>query len=370
MFFSILIAEKRIFPNKERGFNMKKLNLFVVGVICILVVFCFTVGEVKSQERVQDKAQELAKLASTGKSALVEGDPMIGLSMAALDHVGWLGIYTGILMETAEQGSGLTTFSGQNSAETQMSQMEDFITKKVAAIVVNPVDSAAISAGVVKANKAGIPVVCVDRSTTGGEVTALVESDNVACGREAAKIMAKVGTGKQLKVLALQGDIATSAGLERDQGFHEEAKNHENLEIVTTLPAYWKPEVANSATLDAYQAHPDINAIYLPSDCIYTEPVLAALKQLRKLYKSDDPNHIIIVGVDGCPNILDAIQEGNADGTAVQDLYNMGRMSVEKAAAAARGETVEDPIVRIPPIVVTKENAADPELWGNAFKYE
>ena len=122
---------------------MKKFNLVVI--ICVGVALIG--GVAYAQGRVQDKAQELAKLASTGKSAVVEGNPMVGLSMAALDHVGWLGIYTGILKSTAEKGNGLTTFSAQNSAETQMSQMEDFITKKVAAIIVNPVDSAAISAG-------------------------------------------------------------------------------------------------------------------------------------------------------------------------------------------------------------------------------
>lgn len=321
------------------------------------------------QKSPQERAKELAQLASTGRSAVIEGQPMIGLTMAALDHVGWLAIYTGVLMGVAQENTGLITFSGQNSAETQMSQMEDFITKKVKAIILNPVDSAALSAGVEKANRAGIPVVTLDRSTKSGEVAALVESDNVACGREAAKLMAEAAKGKQLKVLVLQGDMATSAGAERHQGFIEEAKNHPNLQIVSTLPAYWKPEVANSATLDAFQAHPDINAIYMPSDNLYTEPVVAALQQLNKLYPVDDPKHVILVGVDGGPVIIDKIRKGYADGSASQDLYGMGKQALIYAKMAAEGKKIPNRINRIPPTRITKSNVDDPNLWGNAFKY-
>lgn len=342
---------------------MKAVRLLSLMIVVVLVLSMVVFA---AEKKLEDRVAELAKLATTGKSAVIDGSPMIGLSMSALDHVGWLAIYKGVLIGTAQNGNGLITFSAQNSAETQMAQIEDLITKGVKAILLNPADSAALSAAVEKANKAGIPVIALDRSTTGGKVAALVESDNVACGREAAKIMAKVVGNRKVKVLVLQGDLATSAGLERDKGFREEAKNHPNLQIISVLPAYWKSEVANSATMDAFQANPDIGAIYLPSDNLYTESVVAALRQLKKLYKAGDSKHVVLVGVDGGPNILDAIRQGWADGTAVQDLHGMGTKAMEFALAAAKGEDISKRMNRIPPKVVTKANVNDPNIWGNS----
>jgi len=167
----------------------------------------------------------------------------------------------------------------------------------------------------------------------------------------------------------LQGDLATSAGLERNKGFLEEAANHPNLNVVSTLPAYWKPEVANSATLDAYQAHPDIDAIYLPSDNAYAASVIAALRQLKKLEPVGSPNHVTLVSVDGGPVMMDAIRKDLADGSAAQDLYGMGMKAMANAVKAAKGETVSTPVINIPPIIITKKNVDDPSLWANALKF-
>ncbi|WP_340188944.1 substrate-binding domain-containing protein [Escherichia coli] len=45
----------------------------------------------------------------------------------------------------------------------QLSDVEDFITKKVDAIIISPVDSKGVQAAIIKADKAGIPVITVDR---------------------------------------------------------------------------------------------------------------------------------------------------------------------------------------------------------------
>ncbi|MCR4402339.1 MAG: sugar ABC transporter substrate-binding protein [Firmicutes bacterium] len=341
---------------------MKVTRLISIAVVLLL---SFSMVASAAQQDLESRVKELAKLAETGKSAVVPGEPMLGLVMAALDHVGWLNIYKGVLMGTAQYRNGLTTFSGQNSAEIQMAEVEDLITKGAKAVILNPVDSAALSAAVVKANQAGVPVITLDRSVTGGKVAAMVESDNRECGRLSVRLMAKAVGNKKVKVLVLQGDLATSAGLERHEGFMEEVKKYPNLQVVSVLPAYWKPEVANAATMDAFQANPDIGAIYLPSDNLYTETVLAALKQLGKLYPVGDPKHVVIVGVDGGPNICDAIRSGYADGSASQDLHGMGKTAVELALKAIKGEKIADPIHRIPPTAITKENVNDPNLWAN-----
>src|SRR6202035_2651452 len=80
----------------------------------------------------------------------------------------------------------------------QQSQVEDFISQKVAAIVLTPYDSQAIGSAIVEANKAGIPVFTADiaNASKDGKVVAHIASDNVQGGAQAGKLLcAAVGTG-------------------------------------------------------------------------------------------------------------------------------------------------------------------------------
>ena len=75
----------------------------------------------------------------------------------------------------------------------------------------SPVDPDAIVASVEAANAAGIPVLAVDRTASGGMVTSLIASDNVAGGRMAGEALfeAMGGSGK---VIEVQGDMAVASG--------------------------------------------------------------------------------------------------------------------------------------------------------------
>lgn len=309
-------------------------------------------------------ARDLAEKVTSGGAGEFSGDPVIACVMPSLDHDGWISLLTGAVMGAMTRGAGMQVYSANNDVQKQMSIIEDLIVKKVKGIVFIPVDSTALSAAVEKCNAANIPIVALDRSTTGGKLTALVTSDNTACGREAAKELAKLANGKELKVFNLQGDLASSAGLERNSGFVEELKNYKNIKIVSEIAGNWQPEKGNSAAMDAFQAHPDINAIYLPSE-LYLQGVISALEQLKKLKPAGDPNHIFIVGVDGQAIALQNIREGYQDISIQQQILNMGDMALEKLLLAVKGETIPEPNVLIAPSVINKANVDDPNHYSN-----
>ena len=80
----------------------------------------------------------------------------------------------------------------------QQSQVEDFISKRVDAIVLTPYDSQAIGSAIVEANNANIPVFTADIASTSsqGNVVAHIASDNVQGGFEAGKLICNA-VGKQ-----------------------------------------------------------------------------------------------------------------------------------------------------------------------------
>ena len=101
----------------------------------------------------------------------------IGFSGPAADH-GWLGaINAGAIAEAAKyKDVKLVVAEGTNDANLQISQVETFINDKVDAIVLLPTDGAALTEVAIKAMKAGIPVINVDRefsSTFAARVTIL-----------------------------------------------------------------------------------------------------------------------------------------------------------------------------------------------------
>lgn len=71
-------------------------------------------------------------------------------------------------------------------------------------LIVNPVDSSAITPAVKDANDAGIPVITVDRSSDGGKVLTLVASNSTKGGQMAAKFMIDK-LGQDAKLLNYRG---------------------------------------------------------------------------------------------------------------------------------------------------------------------
>ena len=71
-------------------------------------------------------------------------------------------------------------------------------------LIINPVDSAAISTSVEAANAKNIPVITVDRSADKGKVVAHIASDNVKGGEMAAQLIVEK-VGKAAKVAEIEG---------------------------------------------------------------------------------------------------------------------------------------------------------------------
>jgi ABC-type sugar transport system substrate-binding protein len=317
-------------------------------------------------------ALQMADRAAKGEAVELSGESgiTIGIIMPALDNDGWRAIYIGALSKAIELGANVITMDARDKVENQLAMVEDMITKQVDAIVFVPVDSAAMSQGVVKANEAGIPVILMDRSTEGGDFTALVESNNVEIGRTGAELMAAVAKEQgvpieDLKVLELLGDLATSAGQERHEGFSARAKEL-GINVVAELPTYWQADKANAAVLDAFAANPDINAIYMASGCAMFSGVESAMRSLGNYIPRGEPGHIILISTDGCPAPLQAIRDGYVDADSAQQLLTMGKEAIAAAFKAAKGETLAERIIRLGPDPVTPENVDDPSHWANA----
>lgn len=350
---------------------MKKILALILSVILVLpLIAC---GKTVTPEAAPEVAPAPEATPEAAPEVAPADDPLVfGIAMPQLDNDGFKANMIGIRQFAEANGIEIVVNDAKNTADTQMQNIEDLITKGVDAIVMCPVDSGAAAAAVQKAVDAGIPVISFDRNVSGDLLAGLAESNNTAHGAAAADLMVEQAKAagmevSDLKVLELMGTQSASAGLERHVGFEERAKEL-GVNIVASLPTDFKNDLAYNCVLDAFSANPDINAIYIPSDNACYAGTESALSQLGKLIPVGEEGHIMVVSVDGGPLGLDGIRNGYVDAIAAQSKLLMSEEAMNLALKIVKGEAVEETVIRINPTKVTKENVDDMSLWANAIK--
>ncbi|MGI6696471.1 MAG: sugar ABC transporter substrate-binding protein [Christensenellales bacterium] len=191
---------------------------------------------------------------------------------------------------------------------TQMSMMEDMITRGVKGIAVCGINLDALIPGIKKANEAGIPVVMFNTITEldGVDVYAYSGYNQYNGGAKIADWVNEK-TGGTAKVAIIEG-LPSDYTTQRMGGFVDRAKEkYPNIEVVATQPGDWVREKGMNAAMDMLQAHPDINVIYGLSD----EMALGAVQAAKQLGRDD----IIIVGLDGNPNAFESVKAGELTAT-------------------------------------------------------
>ncbi|WP_461077716.1 sugar ABC transporter substrate-binding protein [Streptomyces deserti] len=282
-------------------------------------------------------------------------------------------------MAKAEGVDALKTVNSNSDPSQQITDINNQLNQGVKGLVVAPLDSAAIEAGLDQAERKGVPVVAVDVAPDKGKVAMVVRANNVAYGEKACQYLGeRISSGK---VVQIMGDLASVNGRDRSEAFRScVTKNFPKLKVLE-IPAKWESDTAAAKLDTLLNANPDIKGIYLQAGGVYLAPTLQTLKSKGMLKKAGQPGHITIVSNDGIPQEFDAIRRGEIDATVSQPADAYARYGMYYIKAAMEGKTFEpgptdhdSTIVKLPSGIledqlpaplVTKDNVDDPKLWGN-----
>src|SRR5712692_1753659 len=113
-----------------------------------------------------------------------------------------------------------------NDAAKQITDIHTLIQEGAQALIVNPVDSAAIAPALDYAASKHIPVVSVDVAPSSGEVFMIVRADNVLYGQNSCKFIATHATAKTGHIAILEGDLASLNGKDRTDGCNQRSEEH------------------------------------------------------------------------------------------------------------------------------------------------
>jgi ribose transport system substrate-binding protein len=280
-----------------------------------------------------------------------------------------------------DQGmTALQPVSASTDPGKQISDVQNLVSAGAQAMIVVPQDSSAIKPALDFLGSKKIPAVALDTAPVGAKVAMVVMADNVKMGEDACQQMGTWLKGKGT-VLSMQGDYNTSTGRDRGVGFKTcMDKKFPGIKLIER-PTHWQADQAADVANTQLKTNKDIDGVYMASDTVMLSPVLSALKSAGRDAKVGQPGHVYLISIDGSSYGLEQIRAGRLDALLSQPLDLYAKYGVNYLREAKAGQTFkvgptehESRIVTVsgnltdllPAPLVTKDNASDPSLWGNA----
>ena len=288
-------------------------------------------------------AENVDSFAAAGTVEIV-GNGTIGLSVSTQNNPFFVTLVEGAEKAAKDLGVKMTVTDAGDDVTKQVSDIEDLVSKGISVLIVNPVDSDAVTGAVEAAIAKGVRVISVDRAVNGVEIDCQIASDNVL-GAELATQYIVDTLGEGVKVAELEGISGASAAIDRSAGFHNVADT--KLDVVASQVANFDRAEGMSVMENMLQANGDIKAVFAAND----EMALGAMEAISGAGKD-----IMVVGFDATDDAIASIKEGKMAATIAQQPALIGSTAVENAVTLIGGTAIPKTIP-VEVTLITKDNA-------------
>lgn len=272
---------------------------------------------------------------------------VIGLAMNTQTNPFFVDVKDGVQKAADEHGIKLLITDAQDDPAIQMKDIENLITKKPDAIIIDTCDSDAIVSSVEACNEAGIPVFTMDRQSNGGEVISHIGYDAIKSGQIAGQYLVDTLGGKG-NIVEIQGIMGTNVAQNRSAGFNEVIAANPDMKIVSTQVADFDRAKAMSVMENILQANKEIDGIYAAND----EMLLGALEAVEGAGRIDD---IVMIGCDAIDDTLEAMKAGRIEATIAEPPFFLGKAILNTAFDHLEGKEIEASVT-LDNSLVTQEN--------------
>lgn len=256
----------------------------------------------------------VALVALTSSGAMAAGK-VIGFSQIGSES-GWRAAETSLTKSEAEKrGYDLRFSDAQQKQENQIAALRGFIAQGVDAILIAPVVATGWDAVLKEAKEAEIPVVLLDRMVDSDKSLYLtaVGSNLVHEGEVAGQWLADTVGGKECRIVELQGTTGSSPAIDRKTGFEKAIASHPNLKIVQSQTGDFTRSLGKEVMesfLQAENGGKNICALYAHND----DMAVGAIQAIKEAGLKPGTD-ILVVSIDGVPDLFKAMSEGEANAT-------------------------------------------------------
>jgi len=228
---------------------MKKKNVVKVRFLTVFVVLCMIPGVIAlaadTYSITNMTKDELAALYEdtlpfTDYLPLPEGpieingevkDIVIGFSQTGFNHPWRVEMLASAQAEVARHPNvTLVVTDGNVDIFKQSNDVNDLLARKVDGMILSPVESAGLVPAAMKVNKAGIPLVVLDRDVP-ADKTLFIGQSNVEMAEEVAREMVKDLNGKG-DIVVITGLMGSSPAVDRNKGLKNVLKDYPDIHIL------------------------------------------------------------------------------------------------------------------------------------------
>jgi ribose transport system substrate-binding protein len=306
---------------------MMKLNALLISIACFAaLVGCDS----------QKKSSAPSKTIGDNTSEQLIGRPKIALIMKSLANE---------FFSTMAQGAKAHNESNPNyellvngiKDERDLARQAELVDEMVAsgctAIVIAPADSKALIPSLRKAIKSGVVVVNIDNKLD----QSILEQEGISIpfvgpdNRQGARMVAEYLVGKLSagdEVAILEGITTSFNAQQRKAGF-EDALSAGQLRVVSSQPAQWEMNMANTISSSMLSEYPNLKAILASNDSM-------ALGAVAAIKGANRTGQVLVVGFDNIGAAKEAIREGKMLATADQHGDQLAVYGIEFALSQIR----------------------------------
>jgi ribose transport system substrate-binding protein len=219
--------------------------------------------------------------------------------------IGWANIYSVPTWMKQTQGTledvfnqlkekGLTDrliiTDAEGNANTQITQIQSMIDADVDAIILIAGSATALDRVVADACKKGIVIINFDSLVSTEELTAKVNTDSAAWGKQAAEFLVKELGGKG-KILIMNGPAGVSVSEDRRAGATATLQANPGIEILAETNTPYNVAPAQEAVTNLLFSHPQIDGILSLGGALTAGAILAMDKQGRPMVPMTGENY-------------------------------------------------------------------------------
>jgi ribose transport system substrate-binding protein len=290
-------------------------------------------GCTKNSDSSSSSSSSTTTTAASPGAVAPAGSKTIGFSVQNREAQFYQDMEAGMKSEAAKFGYTVNVVDAARDNAKQQSQVEDFISQKVAAIVLTPYDSQAIGSAIVEANKSSIPVFTADIASASkdGKVVSHIASDNVQGGMQAGRLMCAALPG-HVGTIAIIDEPEVTSVQDRVKGFKEGIKACPGVTVVSDIDGGGERAKASSSMEDILQSHKDLKGVFGIND----DSALGAAKAIEG---AGLKGKIVVIGYDAAPEARTAIANGSMYGDAIQHPDQIGAKTIDAIHDYFSGKT-------------------------------
>jgi ABC-type sugar transport system substrate-binding protein len=295
------------------------------------------------------------KKSSSGGSQGKEVKQVV-LQLFARDNPFFTNIADGVKYAAKQKGVKVSINYANNDPASEVSQLQNSITRKPDGLIVSPIDPNALVPPVKQAKQAGIPIVMVADQvapSARGDLLTYSGSSYTDTGRAKARYIVDQlkGKGNVIFIHEIRGLGFTE---EQSRGAKEIFSANPGIKIVgEKYSGAGSREAGLSAAENLLTANPNADAIYADNDDV----ALGAITAVKN--RGLDPKKLVIVGANGTPDAFKAIHRGDLKMTVVFCGFSWGVHALESIYNFVK--TGQKPGPPEPEVDITAANIAEKE---------